>query len=306
MHIAEPEQKIKELCGLFGKTKQAYYQRISYEYQENVKEDILIQKIQSYRKVLPKSGGRKLKYLLDNDLPKELHIGRDKLFKWLAENNLLITRKRTKIYTTNSHHWLHKYPNLIEDFTPISPNQLWVSDITYINTEEGVMYLFLITDAYSKKILGWCLSDNLKAENAVTALKMALGKYENTGGQLIHHSDRGVQYCSAEYVKILQAYGIAISMTQDGNPLDNPIAERINGILKNEWLNDIEIKTKRSAKINVTRTINIYNNIRPHLSLNMLTPQQVHYSLVSDRSPKRLWKNYYQKEQFSYCRQGVP
>jgi len=306
MRIEEPEQKIKELCGLFGKTKQAYYQRISYEYQENIKEDLLIQKIQSYRKDLPRSGGRKLKYLLDNELPKELRIGRDKLFKWLAENNLLVTRKRTKIYTTNSHHWLHKYPNLIKDLTPVSPNQLWVSDITYIKTDEGVMYLFLITDAYSKKILGWNLSDNLKAENAVNTLKMALKQYENTGGQLIHHSDRGVQYCSAEYVKILQAYGIAISMTQDGNPLDNAIAERINGILKDEWLNHIKLKTKRSAKIHITRIVNIYNNIRPHMSLNMLTPQQVHHNLVSDRSPKRLWKNYYQKEQFSYCQQGVP
>ena len=284
---------------MLGISKQAVHQhkRRGNEYLNKIS-DLIVQ-VDELRKEHPGCGVEKMYETLKPDF-----IGRDKFIEVFMSLGYRVKKVKNYVRTTIPTHL--KYPNLIEDFTPISPNQLWVSDITYINTEEGVMYLFLITDAYSKKILGWCLSDNLKAENAVTALKMALGKYENTGGQLIHHSDRGVQYCSAEYVKILQAYGIAISMTQDGNPLDNPIAERINGILKNEWLNDIEIKTKRSAKIHVTRTINIYNNIRPHLSLNMLTPQQVHYSLVSDRSPKRLWKNYYQKEQFSYCRQGAP
>jgi len=296
LHIEEKYQPIKKLCKMFGNTKQAYYQRIAYTYQEQVKGEILFQEVKKHRKDMPRIGGRKLQYLINKELPEEFHIGRDKFFKWLRDNNLLIKKRRVRIFTTNSHHWLHKYPDLIKDYVVTAPNQLWVSDITYIKTEEGVMYLFLLTDAYSKKILGWKLSDNLGADNAVETLKMALRQWKDVGYKLIHHSDRGVQYCSAKYVKLLKKKGIEISMTQDGNPLDNAIAERINGILKDEWLYDIKITTKEQALIEIRKIIKTYNNKRPHLSLGMRTPQCVHQDIIPNEMPKKMWKNYYSEE----------
>ena len=293
MHTETSKPQVKTLCGLFGKTKQAYYQRITYVYQEEVKGELLYQSVIRYRKLMPRIGGRKLHYLISKELPEELQIGRDKFFNWLRDNNLLVRRRKVRIYTTNSHHWLHTYPNLIKSFIPSAPNELWVSDITYINTEEGVMYLFLITDAFSKKITGWKLADNLRAENAVIALKSAIKQWTNKSRRLIHHSDRGVQYCSEEYVRILKKNKIEISMTQDGNPLDNAIAERINGILKDEWLYQKTLKTKKSALLYLHNITNIYNTVRPHLSLNMQTPEQIHNNNYPDELPKKLWNNYY-------------
>jgi transposase InsO family protein len=305
MHTNKGKQPVKSLCELFGKTKQAYYQRVSYIYQEEVKGDILYQTVIKYRKYMPRIGGRKLQYLINNELPKELQVGRDKFFNWLRDNNLLVKRRRIRIYTTNSHHWLHKYPNLIKGFAPTTPNQLWVSDITYIKTDEGVMYLFLITDAFSKKIIGWKLADNLRAENAVMALKSAIKQWNNVDCKLIHHSDRGVQYCSEEYVRLLQKNNIKISMTQDGNPLDNAIAERVNGILKDEWLYQMSFKTKRSATVQLFYIIKRYNNLRPHLSLGMKTPEQVHKNSTPGEVPRRLWKNYYHQKNAMGCRENV-
>ncbi len=293
LHIEEKDKSIKKLCKMFSNTKQAYYQRLTYTYQEQVKGEILYQEVSKIREHMPRIGGRKLQHMINKKLPKELQIGRDKFFKWLRDNDLLVKKRRIRIFTTNSHHWLHKYPNLIKDYVATAPNQLWVSDITYIKTAEGVMYLFLITDAYSKKILGWKLSDNLGADNAVEALKMALRQWKKVGYKLIHHSDRGVQYCSAKYVKLLHKNGIAISMTQDGNPLDNAIAERINGIIKDEWLYEMEIKTKKMALSELKKIIKIYNNERPHLSLGMRTPQSVHQESIPTEAPKKMWKNYY-------------
>ncbi len=296
MHTAEEGVAVNMLCGLFGKTKQAYYQRKGYTYQEEVRGDILYQHVIKYRKLMPRVGGRKLYYLLNKELPDEIKMGRDKFFNWLRSNDLLVKKRRVRIYTTNSHHWLHKYPYLIKDYVPIAPNQLWVSDITYIKTGEGVLYLFLITDAYSKKIIGWKLSDNLRAENALASLRMAINQWDNREYPLIHHSDRGVQYCSEKYVELLQRNDIAISMTQNGNPLDNSIAERVNGILKDEWLYQIDLKTKRSAVVYVNKIIGVYNNVRPHLSLGMQTPQFVHDQPKQAGVPKRLWENYYRKK----------
>jgi len=295
MYTEEDKAPIGFLCGLFGKTKQAYYQRKEYTYKEVIKGDIVYQKVIKYRKLMPRAGGRKLYYLLKNDLPEEIQMGRDKFFDWLRSNELLVKKRKVRIYTTNSHHWLRKYPYLLTDHVSTAPNQLWVSDITYITTEEGVMYLFLITDAYSKKIIGWKLSDNLRAENALAALKMALKQWNGRSHQLIHHSDRGVQYCSEKYVDLLKRNGIAISMTQSGNPLDNSIAERVNGILKDEWLYQTNLKTKRSAVIYLGKIINTYNNVRPHLSLGMQTPQIVHQQSGQVETLKKLWKNYYRK-----------
>ena len=297
MHTASSKQTVKSLCELFGNTKQAYYQRLSYTYKTEVKGEVLYQTVVKYRQKMPRIGGRKLHYLVNKELPKEIHIGRDRFFNWLRGNNLLVKKRKTKIYTTNSHHWLHKYPNLIKDYTPSAPDQLWVSDITYLRTEEGVMYLFLVTDAFSKKIVGWKLADNLRAENALIALRMAI-KQKNNEYQLIHHSDRGIQYCSEKYVKLLRKHNISISMTQNGNPLDNAIAERINGILKDEWLYQITFKTKRSSEVQMFKIVKLYNNLRPHLSLGMQTPEQVHKNNIPEDMPKRFWKNYYRTKEY--------
>lgn len=291
----EEQTTVKALCDVFERSKQSYYQRLSYTYQEEVKGDILYQEIKGQRKLMPRIGGRKLHSILKEKLPEDLLMGRDKFFDWLRANNLLVRRRRVRIFTTNSHHWLHKYPYLLEGYKPEWPNQLWVSDITYISTDEGVMYLFLLTDAWSKKILGWKLSDNMRAENAIIALKMALKQWNNRTAELIHHSDRGVQYCSEKYVQLLEKNSIKISMTQNSNPLDNSIAERINGILKDEWLYNKKLKTRHSAITYVNKIIFIYNNNRPHLSLGMRTPNYFHYEVPKGEQPTKLWKNYYVK-----------
>ena len=219
-----------------------------------------------------------------------IQMGRDALFDMLRQNGLLVRRRRNGVRTTNSSHWLRKYPNLIRHFEPMRPNQLWVSDITYLETTEGFLYLFLITDACSKKIVGWSIADNLDADNAVEALQMALRSMKSDCSGLIHHSDRGVQYCSDKYVKLLNRHQIRISMTENGDPLENAIAERVNGILKDEWLYEMGKMSKAAMQKVVPQIIQIYNNERPHLSLNMLTPAVAHQ--LEDRM-RRLWKNYY-------------
>jgi len=282
------------LCALFGRSRQAYYQKIKYNYKEEAKAEILLQLIAAERKLMPRLGGKKLLYKIKPVLPEELSIGRDKFFDFLREHNLLVRHKRYRAHTTMSNHWLRKYPNLIKDFVATAPNQLWVSDITYIKTAEGFVYLFLITDAYSRKIIGWSVSDNLEAVNALRALHMAISQLPADVKGVIHHSDRGVQYCSGKYVKILNKNGFGISMTEDGNPLDNAIAERINGILKVEWLYEMNFKTKKQVKSQVKKVIEIYNTERPHSSIDMLTPAQAHNQ---SGELKRLWKNYWQVQQ---------
>lgn len=282
------------MCALFGRSRQAYYQKIKYNYKEEAKAEILLQLIAAERKLMPRLGGKKLLYKIKPVLPEELSIGRDKFFDFLREHNLLVRHKRYRAHTTMSNHWLRKYPNLIKDFVATAPNQLWVSDITYIKTAEGFVYLFLITDAYSRKIIGWSVSDNLEAVNALRALHMAISQLPADVKGVIHHSDRGVQYCSGKYVKILNKNGFGISMTEDGNPLDNAIAERINGILKVEWLYEMNFKTKKQVKSQVKKVIEIYNTERPHSSIDMLTPAQAHNQ---SGELKRLWKNYWQVQQ---------
>ncbi len=244
------------------------------------------------RKRMPRLGGRKLLSLIQPNLPPELYLGRDAFFDFLRENNLLVRNKRRWAKTTQSHHWLKKYSNLIVDFTPTAPNQLWVSDITYVSTREGFGYLSLVTDAYSRKIIGWSLGPNLEARHTVGALKMALRQLPKSTTGLIHHSDRGVQYCCDDYVKLLKKRDVSISMTENGDPLENPVAERVNGILKNEWINDMDLDTICQAKAMLRRIIQVYNQYRPHTSLDMLTPNLAH---KQSGKLKKHWKNYYQQ-----------
>ena len=281
------------LCGLFGKSRQAYYQQDKYNYREAVKADIIMKFVRDKRKLMPRIGTRKLHHLLKNQFPENLQLGRDSFFDLLRNNQLLIRRRRNSVRTTFSSHWLHKYPNLIREFSPSKPHQLWVSDITYVETKDGFVFLFLITDAYSRKIIGWSVGDTLEAKHAVLSLYMALKQLPRDTVNLAHHSDRGIQYCSALYVKILKKYNIQISMTENGDPLENAIAERVNGVLKSEWIYDLKLKTKQMARRELGRIINIYNTYRPHTSVNMMTPEMAHNQVGE---LKRLWKNYYKKK----------
>lgn len=206
----------------------------------------------------------------------QIKMGRDSFFDLLQANNLLVRRKRRKIYTTQSFHWYRKYPNIIKDMRPTAPNQIWVSDITYWRINDGHVYISLITDAYSRKIVGYNIADTLDAIETVQALEMALQDLPQETEGLIHHSDRGIQYCSAGYVELLTNNRIAISMTENGDPYENALAERVNGILKEEYLNDYLVDNLDQARLALNFAIKMYNTERPHLSCIYKTPEFVH------------------------------
>jgi putative transposase len=246
-------------------------------------------KIMSVRSRMPRIGTRKLYYLLKEDFLRDgIVIGRDRLFDILREEGLLIVRKKKYTRTTDSRHWMRKYPNLIKGIRLRRPEQLWVADITYLALNGRYCYLHLITDAYSKQIMGYCISENLAAAQTLKALQMAL-KRRQYEGSLIHHSDRGLQYCSSSYVTILQNHAVRISMTEDGSPYDNAIAERVNGILKDEFSLDDSFDNQQQLELQVVQSIEIYNNDRPHQSNHMLTPCEMHQQ--NKLKPKAWHKN---------------
>lgn len=228
------------------------------------------------RRQMPRIGTRKLYYLLKESFRKAgISIGRDRLFDLLREEGLLIVRKRKYTKTTDSKHWMRKYPNLVKQIEIKRPDQLWVADITYLSLPDQFCYLHLITDAYSKQIVGYNVSDTLMASETLKALKMALNS-RRYKGTLTHHSDRGLQYCSAGYIHTLQKASISISMTEDGSPYDNAIAERVNGILKDEFGLDEIFDNRKDLLLQVKQSIHTYNHHRPHESNYMLTPAQMH------------------------------
>lgn len=277
------------LCGLFGKTRQAYYKQKKETYKESINEDLVLTVVKKIRETQKRTGGRKLLEMVREKVDQEQLMGRDAFFNLLRSHGLHVRKRKFRAVTTNSFHWLHKYPNLIKGLSPERPNHLWVSDITYISTDNGFLYLYLITDAYSRKIIGWHLSDNLGSDNAILALFMAISQLPANCGEIIHHSDRGIQYCSLKYVKILEANGIKISMTENGDPYENAIAERVNGILKTEWLYDMNLHNYTESKEAIEQIIRIYNTERLHSSIEMLTPDQAH---SRTGKLKRLWKSY--------------
>ncbi len=289
-----PEMNLDTLCGLFGNSRQAYYQRKNYVYKEAAKEDLLLQMIEKQRKLMPRLGGRKLLKLIQPKMNGELTLGRDLFFNFLRNNDLLVRKRRYRTKTTFSNHWLRKYPNLIVGFEPEQAHQLWVSDITYIEIKGGYGYLNLITDGYSRKIIGWELGNTLEAKHSVKALKMAIRQVPKGIINIFHHSDRGVQYCCDDYVKILIRNKFRISMTENGDPRENAIAERVNGILKDEWLNGLRFNTIEEARSHLSRIIRIYNELRPHSSLDMNTPCFAH---AKHGVLTRRWKNYYKRKQ---------
>jgi putative transposase len=265
------------LCALFGYSKQAYYKYSSHALrlanrQHEVKEAVL-----QIRRQLPRIGVRKLHYLLkDKYANTRVDIGRDKLFSILRDEGLLISKRKKSTITTNSKHWMRKYPNLIKDIELTRPEQVWVADITYLDASDSNAYLHLITDAYSKKIMGYELCNNLEAQSTLKALEMALKSRKYQEETLTHHSDRGLQYCSKLYVDVLLNNGIQISMTENGDPYENAIAERVNGILKNEFGLSERFDNLNQAKIITKQSISAYNVLRPHLSCHMLTPAIMH------------------------------
>jgi transposase InsO family protein len=257
--------------------------------------ELLLQQVQRIRTRQKRIGARKLLFMMSSFFQQhKIHIGRDAFFDLLREHGLLVRKRRfKKPRTTFSGFWMKKYPNLAKDFIPTAPNQLWVSDITYLAVGNDFAYLSLITDAYSHKVVGFYLSKDLSAEGPIMALKMALKNNPEIKNLplrqagLIHHSDRGLQYYSEAYIKLLG--NIRISMSENSDPLENPIAERMNGILKEELL-DNYFETHDEAQREVAIAISIYNHERPHGSVDNLTPAMAH--LQSGELKKR-WKNYY-------------
>lgn len=226
---------------------------------------------------MPRLGTRKIHHRIKPLLNKAgLKVGRDKLFDWMRRYGLLIAPRKRYIQTTMSKHWMRKYPNLLKQLAVIKPEQVWVSDITYIKTDEGTCYLNMITDAYSRKIVGYALDDNMEASNMVKALKMALSYRCDKKAEIIHHSDRGSQYCSQEYVEVAINSGLKMSMTENGDPYENALAERMNRTIKEEFGLDKVIKTKAQALQVVAESVQLYNHYRPHLALKMKTPNYVH------------------------------
>lgn len=279
-------------CRLLGYTRQALYKKAQANAKTFIEAELILQEVQRIRRGHRRVGTRKLHDKITPFLEKNgIKLGRDALFDLLREFGMLVKPLRRNYCTTNSYHRFYKYPNLIKEWQPSAPNQLWVSDITYIEVNGKWMYLCVMTDAFSRKIVGWHLSDNYSTEGTIKALKMALANNKNTEG-LIHHSDRGVQYCSGEYVAILKSKNIKISMTENGDPYENALAERINGILKGEYL-DKQYDDSTTAKKHVAKSVWLYNTDRPHLSLGMMTPEYIHQT---SKVTTKLWKNYKKKK----------
>ena len=257
------------ICSQFNITRQAYHKRHKKVFERFLAETDLLERIRKIRSRQPRTGGRKLHEMLNT---QNIRIGRDRLFDLLRENRLLIRPRKKYVRTTHSYHRFRKYPNKIKDLVVDRPNQVFVADITYLETIEGSCYLALVTDLFSRKIVGYDLSRSLAAEGAQRALKMALTNVAEPD-KLIHHSDRGIQYCSYAYTDLLNDQDVQISMTEENHVYENAVAERVNGILKGEYMLDEKLRSFKIAKELVKETITIYNNERLHMSLNYQTPE---------------------------------
>lgn len=288
-------RSITWLCSLLGYSRQGLYKAQQQHQQQYFEEELLVQQVQKIRVDQNRIGGRRLHHMLQPFMQQhQFSMGRDSFFKLLLNNGLLVRRrKRKKPITTDSFHRYKKYKNLIKEFIPVGSGQLWVSDITYINLKNGFAYLSLITDAYSRKIVGFYLSKTLAATGSIRALKKALQHNQVEPNKLIHHSDRGVQYCCNDYVAILKNKKIKISMTENGDPLENAIAERVNGILKDELLEEV-YHNFEAAQLGVAKAISVYNHLRPHSSISYKTPIELHNN---NEPVQRKWKNYYAKKE---------
>ncbi|WCC43586.1 IS3 family transposase [Tenacibaculum finnmarkense] len=259
-------------------SKQAFYKRVKKQENKQLIDKKLIKMVQQYRKTVgSKTGGIKLYTELKNDmLNQNINIGRDKFYRFLRLHNLLIPKRKNYVTTTNSKHLFRKYINIVKHHVPTRPEQLWVADITYIKTENGHNYLAIVTDAYSKQIMGYKLDNHMKTSLCTDALAMAIKNREYPHEKLIHHSDRGFQYCNPKYTEFAESNGIIMSMTEKYDPYENAIAERINRTLKYEYALKEIIKNTAIAQEITKQAVDIYNNLRTHFSLNLRKPAEVH------------------------------
>lgn len=257
-------------------SRQNYYAVRRLRQQREIDAELIISLVRRERRLQPRLGGRKLLHLLRDDFCEAgVEIGRDRFFKVLREYDLLVAPKPGRPRTTNSRHYLPIFCNLLAGKELRGPNEAWVSDITYIRTDEGFLYAALITDAYSRKIVGANIGDTLEADGSLVALRQALSELPK-GCRPLHHSDRGSQYCCHAYVDLLKEHRLGISMTEDLHCYENAKAERVNGILKQEYGLDQTFRTKAQAKTAFKQAINLYNYRRPHQSLDYRFPAQVH------------------------------
>ena len=267
---------VRYFCSLFGKSRQAWYEQCKADEKQSFSDAIVLKLVAEIRTDLPGAGVPKLYHLLQTAMSEHgIKMGRDALYELLGRHGYLIRYRRRKPYTTDSNHHYKKYPNLIREMQLTHANQLWVSDITYIRLINGFCYLSIITDAYSRKIVGYKLHPSLHSQGPVDALIMAMGDCKKSDN-LIHHSDRGTQYCCHEYVQMIENYDIKLSMTENGDPYENAIAERINGILKHEFNLNKTFGSLGEASALVNISIDKYNNVRPHASCDFMTPSQAH------------------------------
>lgn len=246
--------------------------------------------VRGIRSSQPRIGTRKLHSMLGSVFEENgVKMGRDKLLALLKKNGLLVKPRRRKKITTDSNHVYRKYPNIVREYVPRGPEQIWASDITYVSTAQGFVYVSLVTDQYSKKIMGCHVHPTLDAKGPLEALKMANKNRRHHETNLIHHSDRGIQYCCEEYVNLLKRNKIQISMSAPGNPYENAVAERVNGIFKNEFYLDSHFRNIKQVRQTVKETVAVYNTARPHASCDYLTPEQAHhqYGIL-----KKRWKTY--------------
>jgi len=286
------------MCKMFGYTKQAYYKQLHRAEITLAKEETIVGLITKQRKIWKRGSGRNLHKCLEPELARnQIKMGRDKFFELLRKKHLLMRPKRHSAKTTCSYHHFHKYKNLIQNIVPTRANQVWVSDITYLwlKQQDRFCYLSIITDLYSRKIVGHCVHEDLSVKGCIEALQQAIkSRHDNKPFGLTHHSDRGVQYCCNAYVRMLKRNKVNISMTQSGDPLENPVAERINKTIKEEFTLDRQISfcNVATAKTEIKKFIEFYNQQRPHRSVEWLTPNQAHHRTGE---LKRVWKTYYRK-----------
>jgi putative transposase len=298
-----PPYGLGKLCGLFGKTRVAIYDYQKRLQHSKAQDDVVVGHVKQIRETLPRLGTRKLQFIMKPRLAEhKIKVGRDYLFDLLASRNLLIRRRRRKMITTNSRHWMRKYNNQAKDIIVQQPEQLWVSDITFVRLNNQWGYLSLITDAYSRRIMGFCFRTDMTAQGCVEALEMALNNREYADQQLMHHSDRGSQYCSSAYIEILTKNNIAISMTENGDPYENALAERMNGIIKTEFNLYESIAGFDFTYEKIRSSIKAYNEERPHSSCDMLTPMQAHQCRGELR---KRWKKYSYKSSNAISKKEV-
>jgi transposase InsO family protein len=277
MREAIGQVSLKILCGLFERSRQSWYEVHKRNDTSLLQEELVLSWVRQIRTVLPRLGCVKLLHILkQNFQDHQIGMGRDGFSSLLRKHDMLIQSKKKYVVTTNSFHHYKKWSDLVNRTQATKPEQIWVSDITYLRTVPGFIYLFLITDAYSHKIVGYHLSQTMKASGCLSALNKAIAQRLYRYRTLIHHSDRGIQYCCDAYVSLLQRHRIQISMTQSGSPYDNAIAERVNGILKSEFGLSSAFDSYAKAVDATCKAIARYNCLRPHLSCRLASPQTKH------------------------------